>query len=88
MSLTLEGGHDVSLQQELTVGRLQLHISASLKHCSHKEMFGQQSPQSKEQRSFRRQKTNISITSAPFYFSVVTNRNTVQHLANQDKTIK
>ena len=82
MTLTLEGGHDESLQQEWTVGRLQLHISASLKHCSHKEMFGQQSPQSEEQRSFGRQKTNISLTSARFYFSVVTNKNTVQLLAN------
>lgn len=55
--LTEGDGHEL-----LMFGIWQSHISASLKHCSHSETFGQQSPHSEEQRSFGRHTTATCIT--------------------------
>lgn len=85
--LTEGEGHDL-FQHERTVGMEQSHTSAILKHCSHKETSGQQSPHSEEHRSFGRKKTatkSTSLATATFLYCftcVVANRDTVEHKLN------
>lgn len=50
----------VELRQERRDGGRQSHTSATLKHWSHTETSGQQSPQENEHRSLRQYRTQMA----------------------------